>query len=89
MQEMEKLVGIQRQPSPTPAGRMAAYMECVRTLPPSQVPSFRCAVAAQGRHAVPGDRCTSPRCAMKTGRLRGPGGGGHGPEQRRCAQEQA
>jgi len=40
VQEMEKLVGIQRAPSPTPAGRMAAYMDCVRTLPPSRVPSF-------------------------------------------------
>jgi PAS domain S-box-containing protein len=40
VKEMEKLVGIERQPSPTPAGRMAAYMDCVRTLPPSRVPSF-------------------------------------------------
>jgi len=38
--EMEKLVGIQRPPSGTPAGRMAAYMDCVRRLPPSRVPSF-------------------------------------------------
>jgi PAS domain S-box-containing protein len=38
--EMEKLCGMQRPPSPTPAGRMAAYMDCVRTLPPSRVPSF-------------------------------------------------
>jgi PAS domain S-box-containing protein len=38
--EMERLCGVERAPEPTPAGRMAAYMSCVRTLPPSQVPSF-------------------------------------------------
>jgi PAS domain-containing protein len=38
--EMERLCGVQRPPQPTPAGRMAAYLDCVRTLPPSQVPSF-------------------------------------------------
>ena len=38
--EMQKLCGIERPPEPTPAGRMAAYMDCVRSLPPSRVPSF-------------------------------------------------
>ena len=38
--EMEKLCGVERPPEPTPAGRMAAYLKCVRTLPPSMVPSF-------------------------------------------------
>ena len=38
--EMEKLCGIQRPPENTAAGRMAAYLNCVRILPPSQVPSF-------------------------------------------------
>jgi PAS domain S-box-containing protein len=38
--EMEKLSGVKSQPEPMPAGRMAAYLNCVRALPPSQVPSF-------------------------------------------------
>ena len=38
--EMQKLCGIERQQETTPAGRMAAYFECVRMLPPSMVPSF-------------------------------------------------
>jgi PAS domain S-box-containing protein len=38
--EMERLCGIQRPTEPTARGRLAAYMTCVRTLPPSQVPSF-------------------------------------------------
>ena len=38
--EMERLCGKLRAPEPTPAGRMAAYMECVRNLPPSRVPPF-------------------------------------------------
>jgi PAS domain S-box-containing protein len=38
--EMERLCGVQRSNEPTPQGRMAAYMSCARSLPPSQVPSF-------------------------------------------------
>jgi PAS domain S-box-containing protein len=38
--ELQKICGISRPPEATPAGRMAAYMECVRSLPPSKVPSF-------------------------------------------------
>jgi len=38
--EMQKLCGIERPPEATSAGRMAAYFECVRMLPPSMVPSF-------------------------------------------------
>jgi PAS domain S-box-containing protein len=38
--EIEKLCGVPRSAAPTPAGRMAAYLNCVRSLPPSQVPSF-------------------------------------------------
>ena len=38
--EMEKICGLERPPQPTPAGRLAAYLDCVRTLPPSMVPSF-------------------------------------------------
>ena len=44
--EMERLCGVPRSNEPTPAGRMAAYLECARSLPPSQVPSFD----AQLRH---------------------------------------
>ena len=44
--EMEKLCGVQRPPEPTPAGRLAAYLNCIRTLPPSMAPSFD----AQLRH---------------------------------------
>jgi PAS domain S-box-containing protein len=44
--EMEKLCGVQKPPEPTADGRMAAYLNCVRTLPPSLVPSFD----AQLRH---------------------------------------
>jgi PAS domain S-box-containing protein len=44
--EIQKLCQVTRPPEPTPAGRMAAYMACVRMLPPSTVPSF----AAQVRH---------------------------------------
>ncbi|MGA2632631.1 MAG: PAS domain S-box protein [Terracidiphilus sp.] len=38
--EMEKLCGLENPPATTPAGRMAAYLNCVRLLPPSRVPSF-------------------------------------------------
>jgi PAS domain S-box-containing protein len=38
--EMQKLCGVERPPQPTSDGRMAAYIDCVRTLPPSKVPSF-------------------------------------------------
>jgi PAS domain S-box-containing protein len=38
--EMERLCGIQRPAEPTARGRLTAYMRCLQTLPPSQVPSF-------------------------------------------------
>ncbi len=38
--EMQKLCGVERLPESTPQDRMAAYMDCVRALPPSMVPSF-------------------------------------------------
>jgi PAS domain S-box-containing protein len=38
--EMEKLCDVHRPPESTPAGQMAAYLRCVRTLPPSLVPCF-------------------------------------------------
>jgi PAS domain S-box-containing protein len=51
--EMEKICGISRPPAPTPAGRMAAYMDCVRTLPPSRVPSFDVQLRRQNGELVP------------------------------------
>ena len=44
--ELQKLCHVIQPPEPTPAGRMAAYMTCIRMLPPSMVPSF----SAQVRH---------------------------------------
>jgi PAS domain S-box-containing protein len=38
--EIQKLCHVNRAPEPTSAGRMAAYLACVRMLPPSMVPSF-------------------------------------------------
>jgi len=38
--EIQKICGIERPPERTPALRMAAYLECVRSLPPSRIPSF-------------------------------------------------
>jgi PAS domain S-box-containing protein len=38
--KLEKLCGVERPPEPTPEGRMKAYLQCVRSLPPSMVPSF-------------------------------------------------
>jgi len=42
--EIQKLCHVSRPPDPTPAGRMAAYLACVRMLPPSMVPSFNAQV---------------------------------------------
>jgi PAS domain S-box-containing protein len=38
--DIQKLCGISLPPNPTAADRLAVYMECIRALPPSQVPSF-------------------------------------------------
>ncbi len=38
--EMQRLCHVDKPPEPTPAGRMSAYIDCVRLLPPSMVPSF-------------------------------------------------
>jgi PAS domain S-box-containing protein len=51
--EMEKLCGIEQPPQPTPAGRLAAYLDCVRTLPPSRVPSFDARVLRKDGVSVP------------------------------------
>jgi PAS domain S-box-containing protein len=51
--EIEKLCGVSRPPEPTPAGRMAAYMACVRTLPPSRVPSFEVQLRRKKGELIP------------------------------------
>jgi PAS domain S-box-containing protein len=51
--EMEKICGIDRPASPTPAGRLAAYMDCVRSLPPSHVPSFDALLRRNDSELVP------------------------------------
>ncbi len=38
--ELQKLCGIEYNDEPSPAGRQAAYEEIIRSLPPSQAPSF-------------------------------------------------
>ncbi|MDR3726254.1 MAG: PAS domain S-box protein [Terracidiphilus sp.] len=38
--EMQRLSGIHKPAATTESGRLTDYMECVRTLPPSHVPSF-------------------------------------------------
>jgi PAS domain S-box-containing protein len=38
--EMQRLTGIKRQVGETPKDRMSAYLDIVRTLPPSQIPCF-------------------------------------------------
>ena len=44
--EIQKLCHVNRPPEPTRAGNMAAYLACVRMLPPSMMPRF----SAQVRH---------------------------------------
>jgi PAS domain S-box-containing protein len=51
--EMEKICGVRRPPQATPAGRIAAYMECVRSLPPSRVPSFDVQLRRKNGELVP------------------------------------
>jgi PAS domain S-box-containing protein len=51
--EMEKIAGMRRPPELTPAGRMAAYVDCVRSLPPSRVPSFDVQLRRKNGELVP------------------------------------
>jgi PAS domain S-box-containing protein len=51
--EMEKLCGFDRPPAPTPALRMAACMECLRSLPPSRVPSFEAQLRRKDGALIP------------------------------------
>jgi PAS domain S-box-containing protein len=38
--EIKKLCGLERPPEPTSAARMAAWLDCLSMIPPSQAPSF-------------------------------------------------
>jgi PAS domain S-box-containing protein len=51
--EIQKLCHVIRPPEPTPAGRMAAYLDCVRMLPPSMVPSFSAHVLHKDGSLIP------------------------------------
>jgi PAS domain S-box-containing protein len=51
--EMQKLHGIQTTPQPAAGSRMAAYLECVRALPPSRVPSFDAQLRRKDSSLVP------------------------------------
>jgi PAS domain S-box-containing protein len=51
--EMEKLCGIVRPPASSPAARIAAYMDCVRSLPPSHVPGFDAQLRRKDGQLVP------------------------------------
>ena len=57
--------------NPRAPGCMAAYMECVRMLPPSMVPSFDAKVRRKDGVHIPGRCCTSRRCATRSGELTG------------------
>ena len=51
--EMQKITGVQRPPAATREGRFAAYLDCVRTLPPSQVPSFDAQIRRMDGDTIP------------------------------------
>jgi PAS domain S-box-containing protein len=51
--EMEKLAGMERPPRNTPVEQLAAYIECVRALPPSMVPSFEVQIMRRGGESFP------------------------------------
>jgi PAS domain-containing protein len=51
--EMQKLCGIENPPELAPDARMTAYFECVRTLPPSMVPSFDAKLRRKDGSLVP------------------------------------
>ncbi len=50
---MERLCGKLRAPEPTSAGRMAAYLECVRNLPPSRIPPFDAQLRRKDGELIP------------------------------------
>ena len=51
--EMHRLCGVRMPVATAPEGRMAAYLECVRALPPSMVPSFDAQLRRRDGQLVP------------------------------------
>lgn len=51
--EMEKLAGVESPPRETSEELLAAYIECVRALPPSMVPSFDAQIMRRGGESFP------------------------------------
>ncbi len=51
--EMQKLCGVEKPVDSTPAGRMAAYLDCVRALPPSMVPGFDAQLRRKDGSTIP------------------------------------
>lgn len=51
--EMQRLTGIRREVEDTPKGRMAAYLETLRTILPSQAPSFDVQLLRKDGSTVP------------------------------------
>jgi PAS domain S-box-containing protein len=51
--EMEKLAGMEHSSRNTPEEQLSAYVECVRALPPSMVPSFDVQVMRRGGESFP------------------------------------
>ncbi|MGD0733084.1 MAG: PAS domain S-box protein, partial [Terracidiphilus sp.] len=51
--EIEKLCGVKRAPESTPAARMVAYLNCVRMLPASRIPSFNTQVRRKDGVLIP------------------------------------
>ena len=53
VREMEKLAGADRRPRNTPEDKLAAYVECLRALPPSMVPSFDVQIVRRSGETFP------------------------------------
>jgi PAS domain S-box-containing protein len=51
--EMEKISGVRKPPELTPSGRISAYIDSVRSLPPSRVPSFDVQVRRKTGELIP------------------------------------
>jgi PAS domain S-box-containing protein len=50
---MQRICGIIKPAPSTPAGCLAAYMDCIRSLPPSQVPSFDAQLRRKDGELIP------------------------------------
>ena len=51
--EMEKLAGVEGPPGNSPEEGLATYVECLRALPPSMVPSFDVQIMRRGGESFP------------------------------------